>query len=276
MSTLPAASDAVNPQPAFYAIIPASVRYCAALPPSAKLLFGELVALTTVKGYCFAQNPYFVELYGVDRATIKRWLAALAKEGFIKIEFHGRERRIYALAMGLPVAQKCATDGAKMRHHRRKNAPHSITLNNTENNTLLGSAYTSGGFVGPGPVPARELKASEGKVTASPSTVESKSGFPRSVTRAAAMCSDISASGRFLQLRIAVERGMCVDLWQDGLDAVKTARSGSTGILEASTAIFERVLLSGLADRGLLALVGPEGPPASALASAGGGHHPPQ
>ena len=106
--------------PSFYAIIPASVRYCKELPSSAKLLFGEIVALTSVKGFCFAQNRYFQDLYDADERTVRRWLAALSSAGFIKIEIdkHTNERRIYALAM-MPKAekeggQKCPQGGAKM------------------------------------------------------------------------------------------------------------------------------------------------------------------
>ena len=124
MSTLPSGSEVVNPEPGFYAIIPASVRYCSGLPPAAKLLFGEIVALTSVKGYCYAQNPYFMALYDVSRTTVKAWLASLSKEGFIRIDFDGNERRIYALAMMPPgakkqaggVAGKPATPGRKTGH----------------------------------------------------------------------------------------------------------------------------------------------------------------
>ena len=91
--------EAAPPSPNFYAIIPAPVLYCASLPPAAKLLFGEIVALTSVRGYCFAQNPHFVERHGVSSRAVQKWLAALSKHGFINIEFVGEERRIYATAM---------------------------------------------------------------------------------------------------------------------------------------------------------------------------------
>lgn len=238
MSTIPAVPDAVNHQPGFYAIIPASVRYCSDVPPAAKLLFGEIVALTSVKGYCYAQNPYFMELYGVDRATVKRWLSALAKQGFIKIELDGNARRIYALAMMPEVAQKRATTGAETRHYRRKNAPQSITGINTKINTLLARGPK---FVGPGPVPSRELQAKEqGKeeqVTAPPQTVKSNPKAFR-VEQAVARCGDLSARGRFSELWESVERSGRVDVWQDALDATKAAKNPSTGILGGAAAYF--------------------------------------
>lgn len=70
--------------PSFFAIIPATVRYCKELEPSAKLLYGELTALTQKEGYCWASNKYLCELYDVNERTLRRWLSALEKNGFIK------------------------------------------------------------------------------------------------------------------------------------------------------------------------------------------------
>ena len=55
--------------PNYYAIIPAGVRY-SAIKPNAKLLYGEITALANKKGYCFATNKYFAELYSVNKNTI--------------------------------------------------------------------------------------------------------------------------------------------------------------------------------------------------------------
>lgn len=72
--------------PGFYAIIPANVRYCKDLEPSAKLLYGEITALAVAEGYCWATNEYFAELYGVDISTIRRWLASLKQKKFISVQ----------------------------------------------------------------------------------------------------------------------------------------------------------------------------------------------
>lgn len=73
-------------RPSFFAIIPAHVRYCKALEMGARLLYGELTALSNTYGYCWASNEYFAELYEVDIRTIKRWLESLKKLKFISIE----------------------------------------------------------------------------------------------------------------------------------------------------------------------------------------------
>ena len=72
-------------RPNYYAIIPAEVRY-SELKPSAKLLYGELTALSNKYGYCFATNNYFAQLYGVTKNTISLWISDLQKAGFINVK----------------------------------------------------------------------------------------------------------------------------------------------------------------------------------------------
>lgn len=69
-------------KPSYYAIIPADVRY-SNIPPSAKLMYGEITALSGKEGYCWASNKYFAELYNVSRETVSRWIKQLVEAGFI-------------------------------------------------------------------------------------------------------------------------------------------------------------------------------------------------
>ena len=69
--------------PAYYAVIPATVRYDADLPASAKLLYGEIAALANRNGYCWAPNSYFTELYGVSDRSVSRWIETLIKKGYL-------------------------------------------------------------------------------------------------------------------------------------------------------------------------------------------------
>lgn len=71
-------------KPNYYAIIPADVRY-SNLKPNAKLLYGEITALSGKLGYCYATNNYFAELYGVSKNTISSWISDLKKLGFITV-----------------------------------------------------------------------------------------------------------------------------------------------------------------------------------------------
>ena len=72
-------------KPSYYANIPANVRY-SNLKPNAKLLYGEITALSNKLGYCFASNSYFAELYGVSKNTVSRWIGDLTKLGFITVQ----------------------------------------------------------------------------------------------------------------------------------------------------------------------------------------------
>lgn len=80
-------------------MIPAQVRYAADIPAGAKLLYGEISSLTDARGYCFASNKYFAELYGVGVRTVQRYLDALKNAGLIRItdgEGGTDQRKIFA------------------------------------------------------------------------------------------------------------------------------------------------------------------------------------
>lgn len=84
---------------AYYAVITASVRYDPELSSTAKLLYSEITSLCRAKGYCWATNSHFAELYNVSESTISRLISQLEKRGHIRTETvavaTGSERRIY-------------------------------------------------------------------------------------------------------------------------------------------------------------------------------------
>lgn len=67
-------------------MIPAQIRYNSELPAAAKILYAEISSLTDTRGYCFASNAYFMDLYGMSEATLQRHLRALKSGGFIRIQ----------------------------------------------------------------------------------------------------------------------------------------------------------------------------------------------
>ena len=80
-------------EPGYFAVIPADVRY-ANMVANAKLLYGEITALCSKHGYCWASNKYFADLYSVNDSTVERWIAALVGHGFIITEGGTRRRKI--------------------------------------------------------------------------------------------------------------------------------------------------------------------------------------
>lgn len=75
----------------YYAVIPANVRYDDDIPANAKLLYGEITALCSDRGYCWAGNTYFAELYKVSKVTVSRWVKSLIDKGYITISFAYKE-----------------------------------------------------------------------------------------------------------------------------------------------------------------------------------------
>lgn len=73
-------------KPNYYAIIPANVRYDSNLKDKAKLLYGEITALSNKNGICFASNSYFAKLYNVTNTTISLLIKDLIDNGYIERE----------------------------------------------------------------------------------------------------------------------------------------------------------------------------------------------
>ena len=78
-------------KPAYYANIPATVRYDKRLTPNAKLLYGEITALCNQEGYCWAMNAYFADLYGVSKTSISAWIGNLKEAGHITVQMNYKE-----------------------------------------------------------------------------------------------------------------------------------------------------------------------------------------
>lgn len=128
----------------YYAVIPADVRYDKELPANAKLLYGEITALTNEKGYCWATNEYFANLYGVSNRTIINWINSLVdKEYLVKdIIYKDNSKQIVDRYLRLPPSEKNFTTSRKNLHDPSEEnfttpSEKSFTYNNTiSNNTI--------------------------------------------------------------------------------------------------------------------------------------------
>ena len=130
----------MSEQPAYYAIIPANVRY-SDVTANAKLLYGEITALANKSGYCWASNEYFAKLYSVHSDTISGWIRELREARFVESVLQkGTQRRLFIIDSGrqnhLPPPVKSPTSGRQKDRH-----------NNTVNNTTKTGEQSSQEYV---------------------------------------------------------------------------------------------------------------------------------
>lgn len=126
----------------YYAIIPANVRYDSDLTPNAKLLYGEITALCNEKGFCWASNDYFADLYTVSKKSISRWISLLAEKGYIicniQYELGSKEVKGRCITICDNVGQKCPYPyGQKCPAPMDKNVYTPMDKNVQYNNTVI-------------------------------------------------------------------------------------------------------------------------------------------
>jgi len=131
----------------YYAIIPASVRYDKRLPANAKLLYGELTALSNEKGYCWAGNDYFAGLYEVSKTSVSKWVSALRDTGYIEIQLEYAEgtKQIlhrYIRIVKDPIEEKLNTPLRKVKDPIEEKLIDNTTVNTTSNNTKNKGRFT--------------------------------------------------------------------------------------------------------------------------------------
>lgn len=125
----------------YYAIIPANVRYDESLTPNAKLLYGEITALCNEKGYCWATNGYFAELYSVSKVSISKWIGSLKDAGYVSIEMEqdrGTKQILnrYIRLLNGGIKEKLNTPQRKVKDPIKEKFKDNNTVNTTSNITV--------------------------------------------------------------------------------------------------------------------------------------------
>lgn len=115
-------------KPSYYSIIPADVRYDNELKDKAKLLYGEITSLSDKKGYCYASNKYFADLYNVSITTISLLIKNLVDKGYIEREIIYKEGTKEILNRYLKIIK-----GGYLKEVKDNN----INNNNTRNNNNI-------------------------------------------------------------------------------------------------------------------------------------------
>ena len=92
-------------------------------------MYGEITALCNQKGFCWASNQYFSNLYGVSDRTIRTLIKQLQDKKYIKVELKDNTKRLIYIDFTtqeknfLPPRKKTSTPPEENFLH-----------NNTENN----------------------------------------------------------------------------------------------------------------------------------------------
>ena len=120
----------------YFAVIPANVRYDDDFSANAKLLYGEITALCNEKGYCWASNDYFSQLYGKSKRTVIRWINDLVNKNYIQSKISKEDGNIRLISIAEPLVTKMSLPSDKnVTTPSDKNVTHNNTIiNNTLNN----------------------------------------------------------------------------------------------------------------------------------------------
>lgn len=116
-------------QKSYYAVLPANVRYDKDLTPNAKLLYAEITSLCNEKGYCWATNKYFAELYGVSKISVSNWISELERKGYLENEI------IYADATKQILGRHLKISSIGIKDFFNRGIKENFNENNKEKNT---------------------------------------------------------------------------------------------------------------------------------------------
>lgn len=127
----------------YYAVLPANVRYDKNITPNAKLLYAEITALCNDKGYCWAGNAYFAELYGVTKTSISNWISSLQKNGYIDVQLIYKENskeiqcRYISIANNIPIQNNLNTYTKNIVEGIQKNFTDNTQIINTKKDKII-------------------------------------------------------------------------------------------------------------------------------------------
>ncbi len=126
-------------KPNYYAIIPADVRYDKNLKDKAKLLYGEITALSNKDGYCYANNKYFADLYQVNIRTIKDLIKSLIDRGYIKSVIVYKDNSKEVMQRKLYLVKKFSPPGEEIftRGGEEIFTENNTSINNKKENIII-------------------------------------------------------------------------------------------------------------------------------------------
>ena len=128
----------------FYAVIPTKILRDGSLKEKSKLLYADISSLCNQKGYCWASNEYFANLYGVREETISRALKEIEKSGYIKIDYKKRGAQITERIISILPLYDCENNQPTIDEKINRTIDEKVKDNNISiNNININSAFES-------------------------------------------------------------------------------------------------------------------------------------
>ena len=134
----------MNPQPSYYTILPADVRYDVRLTYFEKILFSEIVALYKKDSVCWASNGYFAKNLDASIRTVSRAIGNLKGLGYVTLTFDDEGNRHIFLANGvMGGGQKCPQPHRQKSLHNNTSKPTIKVYIGVDKFDLLWAKYPS-------------------------------------------------------------------------------------------------------------------------------------
>lgn len=70
----------------FWGVLPAIIRHSNKVGHLSKVIYAEITALSNQKGYCWATNAHFEDLFDVSHQTVSKCITELVDAGFLNVE----------------------------------------------------------------------------------------------------------------------------------------------------------------------------------------------
>lgn len=130
----------------YYIVVPAQVRTDNNLSLLARLLYGDIAALASDSGECWASNTFFANEYQKDRSRIIAAIKELISAGYVRTEYRkpgNNGRVLIPCCENTTTSSKNATGSSEnatdplQKHNRtrRENATHNTKKNNKKEYT---------------------------------------------------------------------------------------------------------------------------------------------
>lgn len=121
------------------------VNSITSIPPRAKILHGEICALSQTDGFCFASNKYFARQLSLSIQSVSRLIGVLKRYKLITvsriIDDNGYRKRIIKPNSSITLSKISVGNAQKREKHTLKNANHNTVSRIDKNNISYESNY---------------------------------------------------------------------------------------------------------------------------------------